>query len=225
LLVLERYGAAALEWDAEVLRTTLLRDNTQLSNAVWTKICAVRVLVMSPAPWRQWEVFHWVCKALAGEQPNFTYLEEPELAHIWAGIDALQLLDPKRVMSGEVDRFVAATARHAGLAWLPAPFEGALHFLDVKRLRCPKCDAIHSDDGDIRCITCGHDALEGIPNPFQELRDETARLWAQRSPFPLAQALEGLPETAAGNAAYKLLIAWEYSRSQRKLLLRQLRTL
>lgn len=225
LRLLDRYGQEYLEWDPEVLRLTLDREGIKLSNAIWTKILAARVVISSPSPWRQWEVFHWVSRGLGGLSPNFYFLEEPELGHLMLGIDVMRLFDPQRVISTEVDKFVAAVLKNEGCCFAPPPLDFAQRELESPKLDCEHCGAQHRDDADTKCVTCGSTALVKVPYEFEELKQRCADLWAARFKLPLEKALEGLPEDAAGNQVYHLLVHWDYARRMRQLLLHQLRAL
>jgi len=225
LMLLDRYGPEYLEWDPEVLRVTLQRDATQVSNQVFTKILAARVALMSPSPWRQWDVFHAVTRGLNGVQPNFVFLEVPEIGHMMHGVDVMHLVDPKRVTSGEVDKFVAAALKNDGNVFAPAPLDFCRKELENPQLECGKCQALHRDDNDVRCISCGSTVLKKMPYEFADLKKKCEDLWSARVNLPLERAVDGLPTDAAGNLVYHLLVPWDYARRMRQLLLRQLRAL
>lgn len=225
LRLLDRYGPEYLEWEPEVLRVTLSRDASQLSNVVWTKILAARVALFSPSPWRQWEVFHYVCRGLAGHQPNVVYLEQPEIGHLMHGIDVLRLFDPTRVTGIEIDKFVAATLKHEGGVFAPPPLDFATRELENPQLSCAACGALHRDDNDTRCISCGERDLHKVPFEYADLKKQCADLWTPRAQMPLERAVEDLPQDAAGNQVYHLLVHWDYAKRMRQLLLRQLKAL
>jgi hypothetical protein len=223
LTLLDRYGQDCVTWEPEVLKVTLLRDGIQVSNTVWTKILAVRVVMNSPSPWRQWEAFHWVCRGLAGQPPNFTYLEQPEIGHLMLGIDVCKIIDPKRPFDLEVEKFIVATLMHDGHVFAPAPLDFVTRELENPRIECKKCGAIHRDDNDVKCITCGSTQLVKLPYEHAKLRDACAAQWKARSGKEIAEAVDGLPEDAAGNLVYNLLLQWDYARHCRRQLLHQLR--
>lgn len=223
LLLLERYGQEYLEWEPEALRLSLSKDGYLLSNNVWTKILAVQVLHNSPSPWRQWEVFHWVCLGLNGKPPNFVYLEQPELGHLASGVDMMKIVDRTREFTDEIDKFITVTARHDGVFYLPAPLDFAQPELDEHTYHCTNCGGDTRDDGDVKCVVCGSESIHPNPDPHHELTAETARLWNERSGMPLEHAVDGLPDTPAGNAAYLLLVHWDYRNQVRSRLVTQLR--
>lgn len=223
--LLDRYGAEYLEWDPVVLRLTLERDGTQLSNASWTKILAARVALHSPSPWRQWDVFSHVVNGLNGVQPNFTYLDAPDLGYLMHAIDVLRLIDPSRSFGVEINKFVAAALKHDGNVFAPASLSFCRRELENTQLECSHCKALHRDDGDTRCISCGSTALKPVPFEFEDLRKHCEEMWSTRAGLPLERAVDGLPQDAAGNLVYQLLVYWDYAKHMRQLLLRQLRAL
>jgi hypothetical protein len=224
LMVLDRYGPDSMDWDPEVLRVTMMRDNYQVSGASWAKLMAARVLLASPSPWRQWQVFHWVARALGGYPPNFTYLEQPELGHLFVASDLMKIVDPQRPTVLEVDKFVAATLRHEGQVWAPESLAFATRALEDPHLECQKCRALFGDDNDQRCVTCSAPAtaLVKVPYAHAALRDQCKALWVPRRDLPLERAVDGLGEDAAGNLVYELLLHWDHARRVRRLLLAQL---
>jgi hypothetical protein len=224
LLLLDKYGPDFLEWHPDVLKLTLERDGISLSNKSWNKIQAVRVVAASPSPWRQWEVFHWVSRALTGETPNFVYLEQPELSQLIIGADLMKLVDPARTTSHEIDKFVAAVFKQEGIAYAPPPLDFAQRELDNRLLECSTCHALHRDDNDVACVTCGEATLTPVPNPFDQLKRETRDLFEERSGrILLADAVENLPDSSAGSAVYRLLLEWDIARTAKAHMLRQFR--
>lgn len=225
LLVLDRYGQESFDWEPETLLITMLRDGIQLSNANRTKILAARTALYSPSPWRQWSVLHWVCLGLSGRQPNFTFLEEPEMGYLAAGMDFMRMVDPERDTSDEVDKFVAAVFKKEGLPWIPPPLDFAQRELEAPKYECEQCGAVHRDDNDQRCVTCGSPRLKRLPYEFAGLRDEVKKLWNSVKGLPLETAVDRTPDTAAGNGVYQLLVHWDYVNQVRTQLAQQLRML
>ena len=223
MLVIDKYGEEAIEWMPDTLKMTLERDGVALSNGAFTKILAARTLVASPSPWRQWEVFHWVARALAGVPPNFTYLEEPELSHLFVCADMMKLSDPTRAAGIEIDKYVAASLRHQGIHYSPAPLGFAQREVEQPQIQCKNCGAVHRDDNDIKCISCGSSKLVKLPYVFAESRDACKKMWEERKALPIERAVDGLPNTADGNAVYTLLVNWDYARRVRARMLEQLR--
>lgn len=225
LLLLDKYGQEYLWWHPDVLKLTLQRDGIAISETVWNRVLAGRVVLTSPSPWRQWEVFHWVCRALNGAAPNFVYLEKPELGHLVSGWEIMRAVDRSRPTASAVDKFVAASFQDDGQVWIPPPLDFAQRELEQRKLHCTSCEAIFRDDDDIRCLSCGSDKLQKVPYPFAELAAEVRGLWTARSGLGIADAINNLPETPAGSCAYRLLVEWEYARDVRTHLVEQLRML
>ena len=225
LMLVDKYGQEVIEWEPEALRKTLKKDGIQLSEGVWTKILAGRVLVASGSPWRQWEQFHWISYGLAGRAPNFVYLEQPEIGFLMAAVDTMRIVDRERPLAEDIDKFVATVLRDRGILYAPAPLAFAQYELDDRRIICNNCGTIERDDGDIKCVACGSKDLKRLPGPFEHLKEPTKALFTARKNLPLEQAVSGLPETAEGKAAYKLLVHHEYRNEVRAQLLFQLRML
>jgi hypothetical protein len=223
LLFLDRYGEESVYWLPDTAKLTLERDGTTISNSAFTKLMAARTLLATPSPWRQWEVFHWVTRGLAGLAPNFTYLEEPEIRHMFVGADLMKMVDPTRETSIEVDKYIAATFRNEGIHYAPEPLAFAQREIEQPQLHCTACDAIHRDDNDVRCVTCGSTHLKKLPYDFAASRDQTKTLWEARKNLPLLRAVDGLPDTGTGNAVYRLLVDWDYARHVRAQMVQQLR--
>ncbi len=225
LLLLDRYGEEYVEWEPAVLRQTLERDDIKLSNNAWTKILAARCALGSPSPWKQWEVFHYVCLGLSGDSPNFIYMEEPELGHLLAGMEFMKMVDPEREPQEEIDKFVAAAFRHDGVLYIPGPLDFAQDELEERKLKCRRCGAVHRDDNDQRCVTCGSPQLDTLPYEYEAEKAETRRLFEARKSMPLLQAVEGLAEDGPGNAVYHLLVQWDYLNQVRTHTTQQLQML
>jgi hypothetical protein len=225
MMVLDRYGPEALEWAPEVLRVTMMRDNLQVSGASFAKIMAVQVILSSPSPWRQWNVFHWMARALAGLPPNFVFLEQPELGHLFVCADVMAICDPKRQTTVEVDKFVAAALRHEGHVWAPESLAFATRALEEPQLECSTCQALFEDNNDQKCISCGATTLHKVPYHYAALRDECIALWKPRRALPLERTVDGLPESAAGNLVYDVALHWDHAQRVRKQLLAQMRGL
>lgn len=225
LMALDSYGDELLEWDPDVLKVSLQRDGKALSNVAWTRLLAARALLSSPAPWRQWNVFHWVTRALSGEAPNFVYMERPELGQIVAGYDIMRIVDPHRETSHDVDKFVAAALIDVGSPFAPAPLGFADHELSAVQLQCLQCHSTGRDDNDTRCVTCGSTELQRTESPWQAQRQECDVLWRDLHQLPLTESLNRLPDTAAGSVLHALLVDWDYARDQRVRLVQQLKML
>lgn len=225
LLLVDKYGQEAMEWEPEALRSTLKRDGIALSESVWTKILAGRVIITSGSPWRQWEQFHWISYGLAGRAPNFVYLERPEIGFLMAAVDTMKIVDRPRPFAEDIDKFTAAVLRERGILYAPAPLAFAQYELDDRRIVCNNCGTVERDDGDIKCVACGSKDLKRLPGPFEHLKEPTKKLFEARKSLPLVDAVEGLSDSAEDRAAYKLLVHNEYRNEVRAHLLAQLRML
>lgn len=225
LLLLDKYGQEYTTWEPEALRQTLKKDGIALSESVWTKILAARVVLLSGSPWRQWEQFHWIVTGLAGKPPNFVYMERPEIGFIMAGIDTMKMMDRERPFAEDIAKFVAAALRDRGIAYAAPPMQFAQEELDDRHILCGNCGTKEKDDHDVKCVACGSKELKRLPGLFESLRDQTKKLFDERKKLPLEKALDGLGQDAAGEATYKLLVHNEYKNQIRAQLISQLRML
>ena len=221
MLVLDKYQQDGLEWEVETLRGTLEKDGVQLSQSGWTKILAARLLLLSPSPWRQWNVFALTARGLAGFAPNFHYLEEPELGHLMLAVDCMHVADRSRETSDEVDKFVAAVLKQDGQPWAPPPLEFAQDELEESQLQCLNCSALCRDDNDSRCVVCQSHALQKVAYPFAQLRDQVKTQFEKRK---RTGSLAGLREDDAGDlCTARLLADWSFARERRFALATQMR--
>lgn len=224
MLLIDRYGDSVTTWMPVTLQQTLEKDGIQISNSAYVKVLATFVLLASPAPWRRWEVFHWVARGLGGQQPNIVYLETPEIGHLFLMADMMKLTDPKRTTSAEVDKYVAATLKEDGIHYAPAPLDFAQRELSDAKIQCERCNTVNRDDNDVRCVSCGHRSLEKVPGEFESAKLAAEALWKARKNQPVLRAVDGLPDNGAGNAVYKLLVHWDYARRMRSHMIQQLKT-
>lgn len=223
LLILKRYGDESLEWEPETLKLTLNKDGIELSNSAWTKILAGRVAMEAPGPWKQWDVFHWTCRGLAGLSPNFSLIEIPELGHLVAGYEFMRGVDSAMETTYDVDKFIAACAKSNGLPYLPPPLDFAQDELENIRIRCEECEAIHRDHNDVRCVTCGSSRLKKLPYEYASIRDRVRDRFNKISTLSLEKALDLLGDNEVDTATYTLALHWGYAHTQRILLQHQVR--
>ena len=222
LLLVDKYGDACLQWHPELLQVRMTRDKIAPSNAVWTKILACRVLLTSTKAWDDWQTFHWTALGLSGKSPNFGLLEEPEIANLIQAAGIMRAAHPERPFGEEVQKFLAASLRNESLLLAPSPVEFCQDELDNRKLECANCKAIHRDDGDRVCITCGKEELKSIPHPFSEELAEMKTLWKGVKEMPLELAVDYLPKTYQGNSVYRLAVCWHDTLESQKALASQL---
>lgn len=225
LILLDQYGPDYLNWEPEALRTTLLKDNRKCSESVWTKILASRVLLLSPAPWRQWEQFHWVSQGLAGKPPNFVYLEKPQIGFLMAAVDAMTVVDHSRPFAEDPAKYVATTLRDAGVPYAPPPLTFAQEELNDRHIECLDCGTLERDDNDVKCVACGSRNLKHIPGAYETEAAAIKSAFMARRKKPLQTAVEGLGHDIIGEATYKLLVHNQYNNEIRAQLIAQLKML
>lgn len=222
LLMVEKYGEESLTWHPELLQLRMKRDRLAPSNAGWTKLLAGRCLFTSDLAWNDWQTFHWVALGLSGKSPNFGLLEEPEIDHLILMAEMMRTIFPDREPSEEIQKFVAACLKNDSLIYAPYPIEFCQDELDDAKVKCRSCGAIHRDDGDRVCVTCGKETLSAVPHPFQEELDRTRTWWAKTKDLPLITATGMLPDDYVGNSVYRMLTYWDAAKDSRKALMYQL---
>lgn len=125
LLLLRRYGADFLSWEASTLEHVVPRDFgvSSISHVNMGKIEACRVLHAVESPWRQWEVFGWVVMALNGIPPDFQVLQAPTAAQTAIAVDTFARVRTDVAWSEEVRLYVGAACAHDGVFVPPAPLD------------------------------------------------------------------------------------------------------
>lgn len=225
VLLLDRYGVEYLDWEPEVVRETLLRNSTPISTRNWTKIQAIRVTHRATTPWRQWEVLHWISQGLDGTQPTITFMELPEIGVLASAIDILKTIDKTVEFSDEIQKFVAATARYAGIPFLPPPLDFAQRELDQAQVRCRNCETIVRDDNDQRCVHCASTDLEHdiLDSQWSAAKTAVKTAWEAQRGKRLEDVVSGLGDSAEDHCIYSLAIHWDYRNQVRQRLVDQLK--
>jgi hypothetical protein len=182
-------------------------------------------VLMSPSPWRQWDVFHYVCRGLSGETPSFQYVEEPEIGHLMAGYELMHQLDPAREPAVEIDKFVSAAFRNSGILYLPPPLDFAQKELEEAKLSCLDCGAIHRDDNDVRCVSCSSTKLKPIPYAYADRRDQLKGFYDRAKSLSFDDAMKIPVDEDLRNVAHQLLLHMEYAADVRRNTAHQLRAL
>lgn len=223
-LVLDKYGQEALEWHPDVLKLTLDKDGVALANSAWTKILAVRVLMLATSPWKRWSTFHWVARGLAGLSPNFTYLEDPEIWHLGLAVDCMKAVEPKRAVGLDVHKYVAATFASNGIRYAIPPLQFAQRELDEPRIKCMTCGALHRDDNDVKCISCGASSLKRLAPEFEQLRDQT-KVWFDAHKNDTLDSLNPKLDSPVEQCGARLVLEHYQIRERRRALASQLRSI
>lgn len=175
-IVLERYltrllnGMVWVDWDSEALKWEL-EDITHdsVNRIVWSKIQALRAAHKTERPWTDWEVFAPICDVFNDRLPDFLNAEPTTLRDAAFGVTVLRQLDAEQSFSGEVGRYIAASAKHFGQFLMPPMLEFAQEYAAEPRFTCPVCrkTGIYNPDHPQKyCDSCS--GKYEIDHPFME---------------------------------------------------------
>jgi hypothetical protein len=244
MVVLERFGPEALDWEHDTLRREIVEDfnATSVSDHNWQKIQAFRTLLLATSPWQEWEVFENVIQALNNNIPDPEMVQRCSVAQIMAGVDIINEIrsEPFGV---DVARYVAACAIENGVTYLPDPLGFARETLADPQYVCMDCGNVDDDDlTDDRCDVCtrrfeDHRPLNGKPaDGVPESAGKKLQKFKKRDPAAAEEQFEawkniddGVADVDAENPAHvqaaKLVVAYRYMLRRRRELVEQLEEL
>lgn len=156
MVVLERFGPEAVEWEAEALKTEIIKSfkATSISDHNWQKLQAFRAILLATSPWSEWEVFENVMQAFNNNIPNPEIVQRCTVAQLMAGVDIMNEIREEE-FHPEVERYISACAIEDGITCLPGPLAFAQETLSEPQYRCRDCGNEDDDDlEDGRCDVC-----------------------------------------------------------------------
>ncbi|WP_394831730.1 hypothetical protein LVJ94_34975 [Pendulispora rubella] len=115
-LLIERYGANWLAWEAETLSEEIQKDFGPVSGLNFSKIEACKTLHLVDTYWQRWEVFVWCTMPCNSMPPDFLLMQVPTVAQVLASVDAANRIRTDVAFSEEVRLFMANVHRHDGIA-------------------------------------------------------------------------------------------------------------
>jgi len=129
----ERYGKSWWDWEPETIWQTLTNDfmghpNDELKNLIQ----ALQVICRTNFPFEDWSTFEKVGHALNSNHVTFDHVQLMELDQIAYTIEVLNTLRKGVAWSDDVLAYVAASAKHCGVVYLPKDLFplGCNEFLD-----------------------------------------------------------------------------------------------
>lgn len=155
MVLLKKYGLEFLEWDGDALYVSILDDfkATSISDQNWQKIQAFRTLLLSSAPWHEWEVFENIIQALNNNMPDPDVTQRCTVAQLLAGVDMINSIRDDEPWNEEIWKYVAACAVDQGILFLPEPLSDAMPYIEEPYIECPTCDyVVDVDDVKMKCI-------------------------------------------------------------------------
>ena len=121
----DSYGRGWWDWEPETIRTVLHDDHSiDLGDNGVDIIGALQVILNTNYAHELWNVFENVCAAMNGEDVNFGVIQPQELTSIAYTLKVLNRIRPKTDLEPEVDAYIAACAKNAGVVYLPEDLFG-----------------------------------------------------------------------------------------------------
>jgi hypothetical protein len=225
LAMLKLFGPAWLGWEMETIQQEVTREVCALSEKNKSKLQAVKTAHVSTAPWTTWQVFEKVANALSGTVARWDVMQALSLSDLYIAVTTLELLRSPAEFDDEVLCYMAATALHNDVFFLPPPLDVAQVDLEQAHLRCKDCGTEELEQlHDGLCINCAEKMStdHGLSmRPSEEaLKDgrgrnleqvvrydptSTRMLWEQIQGLPADKAVLG--DDAASLQVEKLLAA------------------
>lgn len=218
---------------------------TSIAEVNRLKILAAQVLHVSDAFWEQWEVFEKLLHSVNGVIPIIGSLQPPDLSHLLAGVDTVNLIR-KEEFGEEVARYVAACCLNEHVSWAPSPIEFAQPYLSEPYYICNDCgkkgSALPPFDG--FCDSCSHKfdqehpfSLKPDPEIAQKggarnLRlgmeispDETKKRFIELDKMPPDKVASAIREVPEDIEAARIIVAVDFQKFRTKQLQEQLSSL
>lgn len=130
LLVLHRFllgeiGPEYVSWDSDALREEIRDRWSSLGEVTWQRVLAARLLASNDLAWSEWGVFEKVAAAVAGEFPDFAFVQPIEAEDIARTLVTMAEFDAEGKFDDDVVGYIAAACLHDGLWYLEAPLDVA----------------------------------------------------------------------------------------------------
>ena len=124
--LVEKYDRQWFEWEPETLWATIEKDfRTKPSELVRNKINAAKLIYLTDAFWKDWNVFEKVVQAFSDHVPDFFTIEPPSPGEMaWAVAEA-RYMRPNIPFEGEVAAYALGACKEAGLVLFPEELEFA----------------------------------------------------------------------------------------------------
>lgn len=118
--LVEKYDRQWFEWEPETLWRTIEEDfQSALSEQVRNKINAAKLIYLTDAFWRDWNVFEKVVQAFSGHIPDFFTIEPPSPGELAWAVSEAGYMRPNIPFEGEVAAYTLGTCQEAGLVLFP----------------------------------------------------------------------------------------------------------
>jgi len=227
-VLMEKFGIEWLEWEADTLKTEILRTfkATSVSEHNWQKIQAIRSLTTTVGFWTEWPIFEKIVQALNNNVPRFDITQRCTMAQLMAGVDIANTVR-REEFGDEIQRYIAACSLDEGVTYLPPPLDFAQRVLSQPMYRCNICGNIDTDDLDGRCDFCTARYLDEHPlnqKPSKHVPKDAGRnvdKFLRFDPEPVKKKFQELKvkdqnemdldeDRTEDVQASKLMVAYEY---------------
>lgn len=129
----EHYGRAWWDWEPETVWQTLKKEHGfDPDEDLRNLISALQLCVTTNQPFENWHVFEKVGHAFNQNPVNFGIVQPLEPQETALTLKILRAIRPKQEFASEICGYLAATAKNAGLVYLPEEVftAGCQSFLD-----------------------------------------------------------------------------------------------
>jgi len=121
-LLLAHLGPSYRDLDSAALREEITERFGGLGDVAWNRVQAGRLLATNDMAWEEWGVFEKVVSAVAGEMPDFAYMQPPEAEDVARTLLTMaELAQPD--FHYDVVAYIGAACLHDGLWYLEAPLD------------------------------------------------------------------------------------------------------
>lgn len=242
-VLMEKFGIDWLEWEADTLKTEILRTfkATSVSEHNWQKIQAIRTLTSTMGFWKEWPIFEKIIQALNNNVPRFDITQRCTVSQLMAGVDIANTVR-REPYEDEIQRYVAACCLDEGVTYLPPPLEFAQRVLSQPMYRCNVCGNVDTDDLDGRCDFCTGRYLDERPlnqKPSPHVPETAGRSvdkFLRYDPSPVERRFKEIKvkdqneldldeDRTEDVQSAKLMVAYEYMQLRTKQLADQLEEL
>lgn len=118
--LVEKYDRQWFEWEPETLWRTIEEDfQSALSEQVRNKINAAKLVYLTDAFWKDWNVFEKVVQAFSDHIPDFFTIEPPSPGEMAWAVGEASYMRPSIAFSEEVAAYTMAACKDAGLVLFP----------------------------------------------------------------------------------------------------------
>lgn len=118
-LLTKKFDKEWVIWEPETLRTSIEKElKTTISDTVWQKILALRVVLRVDSFWDDWGAFEKVCCAFNDVSPDFSTIQYLSVGQICYTLNCLSTIRTHE-FSLEVTAYIVAKLKDEGMVLAP----------------------------------------------------------------------------------------------------------